>query len=109
MDDVPNLNEQKQDILNNFDFDQVEMIMSMPCLKESEDLYRPWKMIYDGKLVHYNKALLKDLADKLLSEVIELYIQSNDELIYTATGPFKAECRHGILELSFVVNRWSWD
>lgn len=111
MDDTLSLIEQKKDILDNFDFDQVEMIMRMPCIKEldSEDLYHPWKMIYDGKLVQYNKALLKDLADRLLSEVIEHCGQSETNLFYIGTGPFKAEYRYGILELSFVVTSWSCD
>lgn len=111
MDDTPSLIEQKKDILDNFDFDQVEMIMRMPCIKEpgSKDLYHPWKMIYDGKLVQYNKALLKDLADRLLSEVIEHCSQSETNLFYIATGPFRAEYRYGILELSFVITRQSCD
>ena len=84
MDYTPSLIEQKKDILDNFDFDQVEMIMRMPCIKEpdSEDLYHSWKMMYDGKLIQYNKALLKDLADRLLSEVIERCGQSEINLFY---------------------------
>lgn len=113
MENTPSLREQKEDTLQNFNFDDVAMIMGMPCKRynDGEDpVYSTWRM-YHPRLgyIQYSSSQLKELADSLLSEVIDTYINTGHDLIFVRTGPFKAECRYGILELMFIMDSYSWD
>lgn len=110
------LEDQKRDILSNFCFEQVAMIMASPCLpiyKNEEDNkseiigYEPWKIhtkfgfkvpgIYD----------LFRCADKLLDDVInEVYKNPKSNYQSIASGPFKVTYLYGNLTLDFVVESW---
>lgn len=110
------LEKQKEDILHNFRFEQVAMIMASPCLpiyKNEEDDkpeiigYEPWKMhtkygfkvpgIYD--LFHCAEGLLDDVIKEVHKDP-----KSNYQSI--ATGPFKVTYLYGNLTLDFVVESW---
>ena len=114
MENIPSLKEQKEDILQNFNFDDVAMIMGMPCKRYNDNdkypAYSTWRM-YHPKLgyIQYSSSQLKELADSLLSQVIGTYITTKDNLIYVSTGPFRAEYRYGILELMFIMDSYSYD
>lgn len=113
MEDIPSLGEQKEDILQNFNFDDVAMVMSMPCKRYNDGeypVYSTWRM-YHPRLgyIQYSSSQLKELANSLLSQVIDTYINTGHDLISVRTGPFKAECRYGILELMFIMDSYSWD
>lgn len=110
------LEKQKLDILCNFRFGQVAMIMASPCLpiyKNEEDDnpeiigYEPWKIqtkhgfrvpsIYD--LCHS--------AEELLDDVIkEVYKDPKSNYQGMASGPFKVTYLYGNLTLDFVVESW---
>lgn len=113
MENIPSLKEQKEDILQNFNFDDVAMIMSMPCKRYNDNdkypTYSTWRM-YHPKLgyIQYSGSQLKELADSLLSQVISTYINTGHDLIYVSTGPFRAEYRYGILELMFIMDSYSY-
>lgn len=110
------LEKQKKDILCNFRFEQVAMIMASPCLpiyKNEEDDkpeiigYEPWKIhtkygfkvpgIYD--LFHCAEGLLDDVIKEVHKDP-----KSNYQSI--ATGPFKVTYLYGNLTLDFVVESW---
>ena len=114
MENIPSLKDQKEDILQNFNFDDVAMIMGMPCKRYNDNnkypAYNTWRM-YHPKLgyIQYSGSQLKELADSLLSQVINTYIITKNNLIYVSTGPFRAEYRYGILELMFIMDSYSYD
>lgn len=111
-----NLEDQKRDILSNFRFEQVAVIMASPCLpiyeNEEEDKpeiigYEPWKIhtkygfkvpgIYD----------LYRCAEGLLDDVIkEVYKDPKSDYHGIASGPFKVTYLYGNLTLDFVVESW---
>lgn len=113
--DIPSLEVQKASIMLNFDFKLVEMIMRMPVRHEynndgiAEDLYTTWKMYHEDEFRYSTEKDLKELASKLLDECICTYNERHDNLIWTGTGPFRAICRYGILELMFVLEEWHYD
>lgn len=113
MENIPSLKEQKENILLNFNFDDVAMVMSMPCKRgggSEYPLYRTWRMYHPTLgYIQYSSSQLKELAASLLSQVIDTYINTGHDLISVRTGPFKAECRYGILELMFIMDSYSWD
>ena len=85
MEDIPSLGEQKEDILQNFNFDDVAMVMSMPCKRYNDGeypVYSTWRM-YHPRLgyIQYSSSQLKELANSLLSQVIDTYINTGHDLI----------------------------
>ena len=115
--DLPSLNEQLNEIMENFDFNKVVTFMEWNksyrvyddygnCIKEEQ-----WKLSNKRGYVVPTESELRSLAKSLLEEVIKLY-KSNDpdnQFIWVGTGPFKVVCRFGILELMCVIAYWSYD
>nr|DAG89694.1 MAG TPA: hypothetical protein [Crassvirales sp.] len=111
-----NLEDQKKDILSNFRFEQVAMIMASPCLpiyKNEEDDkpeiigYEPWKILTKYGLRVPNIYDLYRCAEGLLDEVIkEVYKDPKSNYHGIASGPFKVTYLYGNLTLDFVVESW---
>ena len=119
--DCKPLEEQKRDILENFNFALVASIMATPCRPvykwdvvdnpKTEDFdlivgYEPWKMyIRTDKYKIPNAGELRFIANRLLNDVIK-YAKSGGNYHSIATGPFKVTYRYGILELDFIMESW---
>lgn len=111
-----NLEDQKRDILSNFRFEQVAMIMASPCLSiyenEEEDKpeiigYEPWKILTKYGLRVPNIYDLYRCAEGLLDDVIkEVYKDPKSDYHGIASGPFKVTYLYGNLTLDFVVESW---
>lgn len=110
------LEKQKMDILSNFCFEQVAMIMASPCFpiykNEEENKpeiigYEPWKIFTKYGLRVPNIYDLYCCAEKLLDDVIK-EVHKNPKSNYQgiASGPFKVTYLHGNLTLDFVVESW---
>ena len=110
------LEKQKMDILSNFRFEQVAMIMASPCLpiykNEEEDKpeiigYEPWKILTKYELRVPNVYDLYCCAERLLDDVIK-EVHKNPKSNYQgiASGPFKVTYLYGNLTLDFVVESW---
>lgn len=110
------LEKQKMDILKNFRFEQVAVIMASPCLpiyKNEEDDrpeiigYEPWKIFTDHGLRIPSIYELYCCAEKLLDDVIkEVHKNPKSNYQSMATGPFKVTYLYGNLTLDFVVESW---
>lgn len=107
------LEDQKRDILSNFRFEQVAMIMAFPCLpiykNEEEDKpeiigYEPWKILTEHELRVPSVYDLYCCAERLLDDVIK-EVHKNPKSNYQgiASGPFKVTYLYGNLTLDFVV------
>lgn len=110
------LKDQKMDILSNFRFEQVAMIMASPCLpiykNEEEDKpeiigYEPWKILTEYELRVPSVYDLYCCAERLLDDVIK-EVHKNPKSNYQgiASGPFKVTYLYGNLTLDFVVESW---
>lgn len=115
--DIPSLEYQKAEILANFNFNLMALVMSSACKAYYDEdcnetgAYTTWK-IYNANtrvLEQPTAQSLKENADNLLSEVIANYRTGKSDYCYIGCGGFKATCRYGILELEFIVESWSWD
>ena len=110
------LEDQKRDILSNFRFEQVAMIMATPCMpiyeNEEEDKpeiigYKPWKILTKFGIRVPNIYDLFRCADKLLDDVIkEVYKDPKSNYQSIASGPFKVTYLYGNLTLDFIVESW---
>lgn len=110
------LEDQKRDILSNFRFEQVAMIMAFPCLpiykNEEEDKpeiigYEPWKILTEHEFRVPSVYDLYCCAERLLNDVIK-EVHKNPKSNYQgiASGPFKVTYLYGNLTLDFVVESW---
>lgn len=110
------LEDQKMDILSNFRFEQVAMIMAFPCLpiykNEEEDKpeiigYEPWKILTEYELRVPSVYDLYCCAERLLDDVIK-EVHKNPKSNYQgiASGPFTVTYLYGNLTLDFVVESW---
>ena len=107
---------QKRDILSNFRFEQVAMIMATPCMpiyeNEEEDKpeiigYKPWKILTKFGIKVPGIYDLFRCADKLLDDVIkEVRKDPKSNYQSIASGPFKVTYLYGNLTLDFVVESW---
>lgn len=107
---------QKRDILSNFCFEQVAMIMASPCLPiykyKKEDKpeiigYEPWKIFTEYELRVPSIYDLYCCAERLLDDVIkEVHKNPKSNYQSMATGPFKVTYLYGNLTLDFVVESW---
>ena len=110
---IKSLKEQKQEILENFCFEQVAMIMSMPCVPVMDDYdidiigYKPWDMLIDEDYKIPKVSDLRNIASHLLDDIIDKVESSKEDYYAIHTGPFKVTYNHGFLELCFVVESWS--
>ncbi len=110
------LEDQKRDILSNFRFEQVAMIMATPCMpiygNEEEDKpeiigYEPWKILTKFGIKVPGIYDLYRCADKLLDDVInEVHKDPKSNYQGIASGPFKVTYLYGNLTLDFVVESW---
>lgn len=108
------LEDQKMDILSNFRFEQVAMIMASPCLPiyKNEDKpeiigYEPWKILTEYEPRVPSVYDLYCCAERLLDDVIK-EVHKNPKSNYQgiASGPFKVTYLYGNLTLDFVVESW---
>ena len=110
------LEKQKLDILCNFRFGQVAMIMASPCLpiyKNEEDDkpeiigYEPWKIHTKYGFKVPGICDLFHCAEELLDDVIkEVHKNPKSNYQSIASGPFKVTYLYGNLTLDFVVESW---
>lgn len=119
-DDVPPLAEQFQDIMNNFDFKHVRMMMEWDKSRVIYDDdgnhmdYEQWKTL-QGSYEDYNLKVptileLRKDAERLLQSVMRFAKANPRSRFYmTATGPFKATYRYGVIELECIFTSWSCD
>lgn len=114
--DVSSLDVQCDYIMKNFDFDKVLEYMSWDkSHREYDDDGKcvgksPWRMcISPGEYRVPSISDLRTLAKDLLTQVIRNYINSKSAFVSISTGPFKAMCRYGRLELVGVIESWSDD
>lgn len=129
-DDIPPIEEQFKDIMENFDFKHVAMMMNWEYARVEYDDdgnhlgYDKWKTLHrpensTGSVEELfdpinlrvpTVAELKRDAENLLKSVIRFHKYNPRSRFYmTATGPFKATCRYGILELECIFTSWSCD
>lgn len=123
--DIPSLKEQYEDIMNNFDFKHVQMMMSWDKARVEYDFngnhigYKQWEMYhkevkykdFNYKFMYVPTELeLRLQASEYLLKLIE-YVEKHPRQRYycTATGPFKYIYRWGIIELECVFHNWSCD
>ena len=128
-DDIPSLEEQFQDIMDNFDFYHVQMMMNWEYARadyndEGEPIsFHKWKTLNipeegismndlfnpDHLKVPTVSELKKD-AERLLKSAMRFAKANRRCRFYmTATGPFKASYRYGIIELECIFTSWSCD
>lgn len=127
--DIPSLEEQFQDIMDSFDFKHVNMMMNWEYSRadyndEGECVgFHRWQTFHKPKedfdvadifdpanLRVPTVAELKKDAENLLKSVIRFAKANRRSKFYmTATGPFKASYRYGIIELECIFTSWSCD
>lgn len=126
-DDIPSLEEQFQDIMDNFDFYHVQMMMNWEYARVNYDdegnpisfhrwetLDIPEEGININDLFNHSKvptvAELKKDAERLLKSAMR-FAKANRRCNFyiTATGPFKVTYRYGIIELECIFTSWSCD
>ena len=119
-DDIPSLEEQFQDIMDNFDFKHVQMMMNWEYARVVYDDdgnhtdYEQWKTV-QWDYVDYPLSVptileLKKSAERLLKSAMEFQKKNHRNRFYmTAPGPFKVTYRYGIIELECVFTSWSCD
>ena len=127
--DIPSLEEQFQDIMDNFDFKHVNMMMNWEYARaDYNDEGKPisfhkWKTLNipeegismndlfnpDHLKVPTVSELKKD-AERLLKSAMRFAKANRRCKFYmTATGPFKVTYRYGVLELECIFTSWSCD
>lgn len=129
-DDIPPIEEQFNDIMENFDFKHVAMMMNWDYARVkydddgNHDGYDKWRVFHkpENSTNSINELFdsanhrvptieeLKKDAKKLLKSAIRFHKANPRCRFYmTATGPFKVTCRYGILELECIFTSWSCD
>ena len=127
--DIPSLEEQFQDIMDNFDFKHVNIMMNWEYARADyndkgecvsfhkwETLNIPEEGIDMNDLFNPNHfkvptvtELKKDAADLLKSAMRFAKTNRRCKFYMTATGPFKVTYRYGIIELECIFTSWSCD
>ena len=107
---------QKRDILSNFCFEQVAVIMASPCLsiskyknEEKPEIigFEPWKIFTEYELRVPSIYDLYCCAERLLDDVIkEVHKNPKSNYQSIASGPFKVTYLYGNLTLDFIVESW---
>ena len=128
-DDIPSLEEQFQDIMDNFDFHHVQMMMNWEYARVNYDdegnpiSFHRWETLnIPEEGINMNDlfnpdhlkvptvAELKKDAERLLKSVIRFAkVNRRCRFYMTATGPFKVTYRYGIIELECIFTSWSCD
>ena len=127
--DIPSLEEQFQDIMDNFDFKHVNMMMNWEHARVDYNDERECVGFHKWQTFHKPKedfdvadifdpanlrvptvAELKKDAENLLKSVIRFAkVNRRCKFYMTATGPFKVTYRYGVLELECIFTSWSCD
>ena len=104
---IPSLEEQKETILANFDFEHVANVMKMNIKKDYETgECSPWEIFFENTGFHLpTPERLKEYAITLLDSAIS---HKNKTTIETF-GPFMVTKAFNRLYLYFVVESWSYD
>lgn len=103
---LPNLEKQKEFILNTFDFEQVVKVMSAPVKRDySTGMYDVWKISNKMGFSIPTIEVLKELAVALMNAAIK----ADDSIYIITTGPFKVTKIYGRLTLDFIVTSGSYD
>ena len=128
-DDIPSLEEQFQDIMDNFDFKHVNTMMNWEYARadyndEGECVgFHKWQTFHKPKedfdvVDIFDPANLrvptvdelKKSAENLLKSAMRFAKANRRSKFYiTASGPFKVTYRYGVLELECVFTSWSCD
>ena len=128
-DDIPSLEEQFQDIMDNFDFKHVNMMMNWEHARADYNDERECVGFHKWQTFHKPKedfdvadifdpanlrvptvAELKKDAENLLKSAMRFAKANRRSKFYiTATGPFKVTYRYGVLELECIFTSWSCD
>lgn len=110
--DIPSLDVQYANIMKNFDFSRICEFMNWnKSYKSACNIITSWK-IFISETKEYKvptESELRNYAGTLLRDVIRSYKNNKSNYIAIATGPFKAICRCGILELDCVIISQSGD
>lgn len=105
---LPSLEQQKEYILNNFDFDRVVYTMSLPVHKDYfSGHYGKWTMAIPGKtwLSIPSVAELQQFADTLLTGAIK-----HENSVYIShCGPFRVIKYYDHLILDFIIFSESYE
>lgn len=103
---LPDLFEQRDEILKNFDFTRVANIMAMNVYKNwNTNEYTPWRMSLSYGFHVPSVDDLRIIAVKLINSAIKC----PKSLYISRTGPFRVIKAHGRLILDFVITSWSYD
>ena len=100
---------QIKEILENFDFDYVQELMSWDKARRDYDDYgriinkKPWEIYINGSFKIPTLSDLRNLASKLLHEA------ASENLYQISTGPFEVTKRNGRLKLNCVVEQWQYE
>lgn len=111
---IPDLYTQLEDIMSNFDFEQVLEYMNWDKSRREYDEdgrcigTHTWKVFVNGSFKIPTLEELKQFAREQLIEVIKHY-QKTKEYTFTSCGPFTSTCRNDVLELNCILERWSGD
>lgn len=103
---LPNLEKQKEFILNTFDFEQVAKVMSTPVKRDYfTGMYDVWKISNKIGYSIPTIEVLKELAISLMNAAIK----ADDNIYIISSGPFKVTKIYGRLTLDFRVTSGSYD
>lgn len=104
---IPSLEDQKKDILANFDFNHVTEVMKMNIYKNHDTgECTPWRVFFKDIGFHLpTPERLKEYATLLLDSAINCNVEVSIERF----GPFRVTKAFDRLILDFVVESWSYD
>ena len=103
---LPTLPEQRDNILENFDFTRVANTMAMNINKDwNTGKYSPWRIVVSYGFHVPTVEDLKELATTLMNAAIDC----SRSVYITRSGPFRVIKVHGRLILDFVITSWSYD
>ena len=103
---LPPLPEQRDNILENFDFTRVANTMAMNINKDwNTGTYSPWRIVVSYGFHVPTVEDLKELATTLMNAAIDC----SRSVYITRSGPFRVIKVHGRLILDFVITSWSYD
>lgn len=103
---LPTLFEQRDNILENFDFTRVANTMAMNIYKDwNTGTYSPWRMVVS---YGYHVPTVEDLKE-LATDLMNAAIDCSHYVYITRSGPFRVIKAYGRLILDFVVTSWSYD
>ena len=113
--DIPSIEDQFEDIMKNFDFIHVQLMMNWNGARVNYDdkgnitSSHKWEMLNPKSKEYKVPSVeeLKGLAEDLLKDVIN-YVNKQHRVSYyqIATGPFKVTYHYKILTLECIFESW---